>query len=55
MWIYIILVFIICLFTLRPQFQSVIRPQLPKVPCKSDNIQDLVLLPPPDAVALVKH
>lgn len=58
MWIYIIiLVFIVCLFTLRPQFQyGLINSKIPKVTCnKKDNIQDLVLLPPAPAVPLVKH
>ena len=58
MWIYIIiLVFIVCLFSLKPQFQyGLINSKLPKVPCdKQDNIHDLVILPPAPAVPLVKH
>jgi hypothetical protein len=57
MWIYIIiLVFIVCLFSLRPHEYILFNSQLPKVSCdKKDNIQDLIILPPAPAVSLVKH
>jgi len=58
MWIYIILlVFVVFLFSLRPQFQyGLINSKIPKVTCnKREDIQDLVILPPAPAVPLVKH
>jgi hypothetical protein len=56
MWIYIIiLVFVFCLFSLRP-YSGLIQNQLPKVICnKKENIKDLVLLPQAPVVSLVKH
>ena len=57
MWKYIILVFIICLFTLRPVPSGMILKKLtPKVECnKKENIQELIMLPQAPAVPLVKH
>ena len=57
MWIYIILVFILCLFTLKPQFQyGLLHSKKPKVTShRQDNIQELVMLPMAPSVSLVKH
>jgi len=57
MWVYIIiLVFVICLLTLKPQTNLILNKRTPKVICnKQDNIQNLVMLPKVSAVSLVKH
>ena len=57
MWVYIILlVFVICLFSLKPQTNLIINKRTPKVICnKDEKIQDLVMLPKVSAVSLVKH
>ena len=58
MWLYIIiLVFIVCLFTLRPFPNITTISNINKNSCKEDidKIEDLVMLPPAPAVPLVKH